>query len=273
MNGIEHIETTFSRLKDQGRTALMPYFTLGYPTRSGSVDILEALSRSGADLIELGAPFSDPLADGPTIQHTTQVALEQGLTLGDCLEMVCELRRRAVHQPLLMMAYINPLLSYGIEAFAAQAAGSGVDGLIIPDLPIEEAGELMNACRQHRLALVFMLAPTSSPERIALAAQHSTGFLYLVSVTGVTGARQALPDDLAEFIQRVRSATTLPLVVGFGIATPDQARAVGELADGVIVGSALIQAVQASNKPGRAASHFTIMLRESLDVISQSAQP
>ncbi len=259
-NGIENITQTFARTRLEGRPAYMPYFTLGYPDRPASLDIIEALAHNGADLIELGVPFSDPLADGPTIQRSTQVALEQGMTVAGCLESVAVLRRRGVTQPLLLMGYVNPLLSYGYERFTAQAAQAGADGLIVPDLPPEEAEPLEQACRANGLALVFLLAPTSTPERIALAARRSSGFIYLVSVAGVTGARRELPPDLADFIRRVRSMTDLPLAVGFGISTPQQAQAVGALADGVIVGSALINAVdQAAERDARAAQAGAFM--------------
>jgi tryptophan synthase alpha chain len=261
MNGISPIEQTFARLGSRKQAALMPYFPLGYPNRDECIAILEAIASSGADMIELGIPFSDPLADGPTIQHTSLVALENGITVGGCLEIVSTLRRREVRQPLLLMSYINPILAYGIENFASQAAAAGADGLIVPDLPPEEAAELQSACRLHNLALVFLLAPTSTPDRIALAASCSSGFLYLVSVTGVTGARQSLSDGLAGFIQRVRTITDIPLAVGFGITTPEQASTVAELADGIIIGSALIQSIASSSEPCQAAQDFIASIR------------
>jgi tryptophan synthase alpha chain len=256
MNGIKHITQAFEGAHAQGRAALMPYFTLGYPTPQASMDVIETLAHSGADLIELGIPFSDPLADGPTIQRSTQVALQQGMTVARCLEMLQELRQRGVAQPLLLMGYINPLLSFGISRFIAEAARLGADGLILPDLPVEEAGEVEACCQEHGLALVYLLAPTSTKERIAMLARHSTGFLYLVSITGVTGARSSLPPDLQDFVKRVRAHTSLPLAVGFGIATPEQARQVGEIADGVIIGSALINAVAQSTDPASAAGDY-----------------
>jgi len=249
----------------------MPYFTLGYPDPPTSVEIIEAIARSGADLIELGVPFSDPLADGPTIQHSTQVALEHGMSLARCLELTGSLRARGVTQPLLLMSYVNPILAYGVERFAADAAHAGADGCIVPDLPPEEAGPLEAACAAHDLALAYLLAPTSTPERICLICEHASGFIYLVSTAGVTGARDGLPPGLDAFIGRVRAVAEAPLAVGFGIATPEQARAVGQLADGVIVGSALINAVRAvadAQGPGDsavlAAATFVTALREAL---------
>jgi tryptophan synthase alpha chain len=237
MTGLERIQNAFN----QDRPAFMPYSVLGYPTRQVGLEVIHTLVEAGADLLELGVPFSDPLADGPTIQAATQKSLENGTTVKDCLAQVHELRQQGLQTPALLMGYINPIMAYGIEKFAAAAATAGVDGLIVPDLPPEEAAELEAACHQHGLALVYLLAPTSTPERIKLVAAKSQGFIYLVSLTGVTGARNELPPDLTEFVQRVRIYTDLPLAVGFGIATGAQARAVAQLADGVIVGSALVK--------------------------------
>ncbi len=263
---LTEIEQVFAETRTAGRTALMPYYTLGYPTPDTSLAIIESAARSGADLLELGLPFSDPLADGPSIQRSTQVALEQGMTLTRCLEMTQALRQRGVRQPLILMGYYNPLLSYGLERFCQAAAEAGANGLIIPDLPLEEAGELLAASRAAGLALVFMLAPTSTAERIAAAAAQASGFLYLVSLIGVTGARQGLPPGLADFVERVRQATHKPVAVGFGIATPEQAQAVGRLADGVIVGSALINAVDRRlDNPAQAAAEFIGSLRRALE--------
>ncbi|MBI1881652.1 MAG: tryptophan synthase subunit alpha, partial [Chloroflexi bacterium] len=225
------------------------YAVLGYPDRVGGLATIRTLVEAGADLLELGVPFSDPLADGPTIQAATQKALENGTTVWDCLAMVGELRRQGVETPALFMGYINPILAYGLEKFVTDAATAGVDGLIVPDLPPEEAAELEAACAAHGLALVYLLAPTSTPERIKLAAEKSQGFIYLVALTGVTGARNELAPDLAEFVQRVRAQTSTPLAVGFGIANGEQARVVGQLADGVIVGSALVK--RAAESPER----------------------
>ena len=266
MQGIEYIQTVFKQVRAEGRSALMPYFTLGYPTPELSLDILVEISRRGADLIELGVPFSDPLADGPTIQHSTQVALQQGMNLVRCLEMAAELRERGVSQPLILMGYTNPILAYGLERFVEQADRCGVDGFIVPDLPPEEAGPLQTACQIHNLALIHLLAPTSTPERIALAAARASGFLYLVSLTGVTGARQELAPDIGAFIQRVRAASDIPLAVGFGISTPQQAAQVAGLSDGVIVGSALINIVDHSDQPVEAAGAFVANLRRAVSL-------
>ena len=271
MNGLENIASAFASARAAGRAALMPYFTLGFPTPAESLAVIEALACSGADLIELGIPFSDPLADGPTIQRSTQVALEQGMNVSGCLELVRQIRARGVNQPLLLMGYINPVLAYGVARYAADARAAGADGLIIPDLPVEEAAQVEAACRAEKLALVYLAAPTSTPERLEALATHTTGFLYLVSLTGVTGARAALAKGLEEFTNRARVALAgqngepTPLAVGFGIATPEQAAAVGALADGVIIGSALINAVAQSNDPARAASSYLAPVRAALE--------
>jgi tryptophan synthase alpha chain len=266
MNGLQHISSAFDTARKEGRPALMPYFTLGFPTQSTSAQIVSAIAQAGADLIELGIPFSDPLADGPTIQHSTQVALEHGTSVRRCLEIVAQLRLNGISQPMLLMGYYNPILSYGVGRFVADAAQAGADGFIVPDLPPEEAGELENHCRVHQLALVFLVAPTSTPERLSLVAAHATGFIYLVSLTGVTGARNQLASGLEEFIARVRRVTSLPLAVGFGISTPEQASQVGRLAEGVIVGSALIHAVGQSSQPVEAASAFVEGFKEAIRV-------
>lgn len=253
MTGIERIQNVFTG----GRPAFMPYSVLGYPSRAVGLDVVERLARSGADLLELGLPFSDPLADGPTIQAATQKSLQNGVTVSDCLAMVAELRERGVDTPALLMGYINPMMAYGLERFVADAVRSGADGLIIPDLPPEEAAEMESFCGKAGLALVYLLAPTSPPDRIRLVAERSQGFIYLVSLTGVTGARQELPPDLTDFISRVRQETDKPLAVGFGIGTAEQARAVGQLADGVIVGSALVKlAGQSVEAVGRLAAEL-----------------
>ena len=266
--GSRCIAEAFARAKAEGRAALIPYLTLGYPTPHQSVDLVEAAVAGGADLVELGIPFSDPLADGPTIQRASHLALRQGMTVARCLEMAAELRARGVGVPMLFMGYLNPILAYGGEAFVQDSAQAGVNGFIIPDLPPEEAGEIEAACRHSGLALVYLLAPTSTEERVALVAERSQGFVYLVSLVGVTGARDALPPGLVEFVGRVRKATEMPLAVGFGISTPAQARQVGELADGVVVGSAILRLVEdesAVKQPARKVEDFVRSLRRGLE--------
>ena len=256
--------TKISEAFDKGRAALMPYFTIGYPDYETSLKVIEACAKAGADLMELGVPFSDPLADGPTIQHSTQVSLENGITVGRCMEAVTELRTRGVVIPLILMGYINPILAYGLERFVEGAAQAGASGFIIPDLPPEEAGELQALCQQHGLDFVLLLPPNSSEARIRYVTEQSHGFVYLVSVLGITGERAALPVELAEFVARVRAQTEKPLAVGFGISTPEQAAAIGDLADGVIVGSALIKAVGQADDPVAAARGFVAGLKVAL---------
>jgi len=241
------------------KPAFMPYYPLGFPTPEVSVDVIEALAKNGADLIEVGLPFSDPLADGPVIQRATQIALQQGMTVKRALAAIRELRARGVAIPLILMGYFNPLLAYGPAALAREAAESGADGFIVPDLPPEESAEFEATIQP--LPQMRMVAPTTPEARLATVLRDARGFVYLVSLTGVTGARAALPEGLPEFIARVRAQTSLPVCVGFGISTPEQARAVGQLAEGVIVGSACVRAVGESADPARAAAEFARSFR------------
>ncbi len=257
--GRDHIAAAFQKARQNQSAALMPYFTLGYPERQTSLEIIAAIAPY-SDLLELGVPFSDPLADGPTIQRSTQIALENGVTTAVCLEMVRELRQRGVTVPILLMGYYNPVLAYGPARYVADALAAGADGFIIPDLPPEEAGELETSVSRAEMALIHFLAPTSNEARIQLVTRRAQGFIYLVSVTGVTGARQTIQTDLRPFVERVRRKTELPLAVGFGVSTPRQAAQIGRLADGVIVGSALINAA----KSPEAAAAFVCSLREAL---------
>jgi tryptophan synthase alpha chain len=255
-HGRNHIESTFQSLN---RAAFMPYFTLGYPDRESSMAIVEAIAPH-SDLLELGVPFSDPIADGPTVQRSTQKALEGGATSRDCLAMLHELRRRGMQTPVLLMGYYNPILAYGEAKYIKDAAEAGADGFIIPDLPPEEADNFESLAAEAGLALIHFLAPTSSPQRIANITQRAKGFIYLVSLTGITGARARVSDGLVDYVGRVRAQTKIPLAVGFGISTPEQAADVGRIADGVIVGSALINAVDAADdKPAAAAEYVRKM--------------
>ena len=242
MSGVERIDRVFRNLNRSGGAAFMPYHAMGYPTRQKSLEVVAALAEAGADLVEIGIPHSDPLADGPTIQTATYAALVGGATVADCLQMVRELRARGIEAPFCAMSYYNPILAFGEERFVAAAADSGIDGLIVPDLPPGESELLEPACREAGLATVYMLAPTSTEERIKAVARHATGFVYLVSVTGITGARDRLPPGLQDFVARVRRHTNLPLAVGFGIGSGPQAASVAQIVEGVIVGSALVQA-------------------------------
>jgi tryptophan synthase alpha chain len=262
-NGRTQIESAFLKALKERTAALMPYFTLGYPNTDTSLDIIEA-TAANSDLLELGIPFSDPLADGPTIQHSTQVALENGVTVAGCMEMVQKLREREITTPACFMSYYNPIMAYGLERFVNDARTVGIQGLIVPDLPPEEAEELVQFCDQAGLAYIYFLAPTSDQSRIEQVTAQANGFIYLVSLTGVTGARSSLHSDLEAFIKRVRANTAIPLAVGFGISTPKQTAAVGVLADGVIVGSALVNAVNEASKKPEAAARFTKSLQLAL---------
>ncbi len=247
MTGINRITQAF-----EGKTAFMPYVALGYPTVEDSMAAVQALAEGGADLIELGVPFSDPLADGPTIQMATQQALENGVTVRKCLEMAQKLREAGVTTPFMLMGYMNPFLAYGIDRLGQDAQAAGIDGFIVPDLPPEEALEFDTMCAKYAQALIYFLAPTSTPERIQLAADKARGFLYLVSLTGVTGARDTLSASLPDFLSRVRKVTDKPLAVGFGVGNGEQARDVAQYADGVIIGSAVVKCCGKSTPAVRA---------------------
>ena len=225
------------------RTALIAYVTVGYPSLEATLKVVPLLASSGCDIVELGIPFSDPLADGATIQKSSFHALQNGVTPKLCLEVARELSQK-VDIPLVFMTYFNPVFSYGLEEFCRACASSGIDGLIIPDLPPEEGSELEAITQKQDIDLIYLLAPTTTEERIRLLAERSRGFIYLVSVTGVTGVRDNLPPGLEAFVTKVRKIASQPLCVGFGISTPEQARRVARIADGVIVGSRIIQLME-----------------------------
>ncbi len=243
----------------------MPYLPLGFPTLEVSRQLIRTVAEAGADVIELGIPFSDPLADGPVIQRATHLALQNGMTTAKCLEMVREARESNVTIPLVMMGYYNPILRFGIEKFARAVKDAGADGIIVPDLPPEEAGALDAACRAHELDLIFLAAPTSTQARLRLIGEATRGFVYLVSVTGVTGARDQVAVDLGEFVARVRAVTTKPVCVGFGIASAESAKIVAQMADGVIVGSALVSRIEENGGAVDAARKFVSELRAGIN--------
>ena len=263
---MSRLRDTFARLRAARRAALIPYLTCGFPSRAATLDLLLAAADAGADAIELGVPFSDPLADGPVIQGTTHHALERGVRVDDAFRIAERFRARS-GVPLLFMTYCNLVLQRGVRRFVRDARRAGVDGLIVADQPPDEAGGLQIAAAAEGVDLTFLCAPTSTPERIRRVCRATTGFVYLVSLRGVTGARAALPPDLAAFVRRVRRETAKPLCVGFGISTPAQARAVGRMADGVIVGSALLREIGArpARDASRAAARFLGALRRAMD--------
>ncbi len=251
--GVEAVAAMFAAAKAQNRGAFLPYYPIGYPTYQESLNAIEAMAHEGVDGFEIGIPFSDPLADGPVIQAAAQVALENGMTTRMCLDAVRELRRRGVRQPFMLMGYINPILSYGVDTFIHDLRDAGADGLIVPDMPLEESGPITAACAREGVATILFVAPTSGLDRARMAAEKATGFIYVLSVLGITGARKDLPTDLTEFIHGLRTvAGHAKLVLGFGISTPDQARQVSALTDGFIVGSALVRAGAGGAEPVRA---------------------
>lgn len=256
---MSRIASAFARAN---HTALIPYITVGYPTIEMTLKAVPLFASIGCDMIELGIPFSDPLADGATIQQASYEALRQGVTPGVCLE-VAEKLRQQVEIPLVFMTYYNPVLKFGPEQFCSKCAEIGTDGLIIPDLPPEEGKELERSTKRHGLDLVYLLSPASTEERIKLVTSRSSGFIYLVSLTGVTGARVRLPQELESFVGSVRKRTEKPLCVGFGVSTPEQARRVANVADGVIVGSRIIQLLDEDRSIKNACS-FVKCLREAL---------
>jgi tryptophan synthase alpha subunit len=249
---LSRIKEAFARLRAQRRTGLVAFLTAGYPSVEETLQLVSALIEGGADVIELGVPFSDPLGEGPTIQRSSHQALDRGVTPAVCLDVVAALRAQGVEAPIVLMGYYNPLLAYGLQEFCRDAAAAGADGVITVDLPPEESHPLRDACRQNGLDLVYLLAPTSTDERIELVAGLASGFVYCVSVAGVTGAREELPPSLSQFVGRVRARTPLPVAVGFGISKPKHFRAVARIADAAVIGSAIIDEIDRSDPSERA---------------------
>lgn len=242
---MSRIAATFAQLKTEGRAGLIPFVEAFDPDRATSASLLAGMAANGADIIEIGMPFTDPMADGPTIQLAGRRALRAGATLAGTLDLVREFRAINDTVPLVLMGYLNPILSYGVERFAADAAGAGIDGLIVVDLPTEENELMLPSLRAHRLDLIRLVAPTTSDERLPLVLKECSGFVYYVSITGVTGTRTASAEDLARDIPRIRRATDLPIAVGFGVRTPAQAATVACHADAAVVASALIDRMAA----------------------------
>lgn len=252
---MSRFDDLFQRTRDERRAALMPFLEAGAPSLAETERMIFALVEAGADAIELGVPFSDPIADGPTMQLAAFRALRQGVTLRAALDLVRRARARTAI-PIALLTYYNPVLRYGLEAFARDAAEAGVDGVITADLPADEGIALSQAAQDRGLDVIFLVAPTSTEDRLRTAATASSGFLYCVSLTGVTGARTELSPEVSALLTRVRRVSTLPAVVGFGISTPDHAQAVAKDADGVIVASALYRAIEDAADPAAAASSF-----------------
>jgi tryptophan synthase alpha chain len=237
------IEKRFEKLKSENRQAFIPYITAGDPTCEITGDLILQLEKSGADIIELGVPFSDPIADGPVIQRATERALGQQMTLRKVLHLAKEVRRQS-QIPLVLFSYYNPILRYGLENLARDSADCGIDGVLATDLTVEESGEYRKAMTAAGLNTIFLAAPTSSPERLKKIAQASNGFLYAVSRTGVTGETQALSKELEGFLQELRRFTEIPIAVGFGISRPEHVKAVWQAADAAVVGSAIVREIE-----------------------------
>ena len=258
------------RIKDafggKGRKALIAYVTVGYPSVETTLEVVPLLADCGCDIIELGIPFSDPLADGATIQKASFGALKNGVTPKTCLEIATRLNKQ-LKVPLVFMTYYNPVFSYGLEEFSNACAKAGVSGLIVPDLPLEESSALEEATRRHNLDLIYLLAPTSTDGRIKEVAKKASGFIYLVSLAGVTGARSQLPVELEDFVKRVRKAATHPLCIGFGISTAEQAVRVARVGDGVIIGSRIVKLMEADSSLKNVAE-FIKEVRLALDSIA-----
>lgn len=242
---------------------MLPYVTAGYPTMEVCEATVHALVDAGADGLEIGIPFSDPIADGTTVQRTSQVSLANGTRLADCITLVSRLRHDGIGVPLMLMGYFNPVVKYGIDRYVMDCAEAGVDGFITPDLPIEESDRILSRCREHGRDLIFMVAPTSTERRLQLVGERGSGFVYCVSLTGVTGARDSVAAGLGDYLDTVRQHTDLPLIVGFGISTPEHVREISEHADGVIVASAMINYLDTldPSKQPEGASRFMRYLR------------
>ena len=245
----ERLRARFAQAKGEGRAAFVAYIMAGYPEPSLTAPMLLELEAGGADVIELGVPFTDPLADGATIQRANEVAVAAGVTFGDCLGMVQEARARGLAVPLVLMGYDNPLLAYGEERAAADAAAAGADGFIVVDLPADEAGTFRRACAEHGVSFVPLIAPTTAAERMGEVAAAADSFIYCVSVTGTTGGA-AVPPEVGDLVATIRRHTELPIAVGFGVSTEEQVAMVGRVAEGVVVGSAIIAAIEGGSVEG-----------------------
>jgi len=244
---MNRIDNLFAKLKKEQKKAFIAYITAGYPTLKATERLVIELEKNGVDLIELGIPFSDPLADGPTIQKSSQEAIRKGASLKSILRLVRSVRKK-VKLPLVFMTYYNPVVHYGIANFVRDSKAAGVDGVIVPDLPPEEAKELIRASKKDKFDTIFLAAPTSTKKRLKLIASRTKGFIYYVSLTGVTGARSRLPKDIIKNVLALKRITKKPVCVGFGVSNPAQAKKISRLADGVIVGSAIIKVIEKNSR-------------------------
>ena len=256
---MNRIDRTFKELGKSGRKALIPYIMAGDPDLDATKKYIDDLESSGADIIELGVPFSDPLADGPTIQRAAERSLQKGTTLKKVLGLVKEIRKTS-EIPLILMTYYNPIFKLGIESFITKAVKAGVDGVIIPDLIPDEADEFIKLSRQHKLDTIFLLAPTSTEERVRKVTKASSGFIYYVSITGITGAKLSMGKAMQNTLASIKKISGKPVAVGFGISNAEEAAAVAGLADGVIVGSAIVKLISR----GKSISSFVKNLRTAI---------
>ena len=254
------ISRRFAQLRESGELGIVAYITAGDPSLNATLEYVLALAEAGADVIELGVPFSDPLADGPTIQRASERALRAGTTLAGVIELVARIRKTS-QVPLVLFSYYNPVLQMGLEKFAEAASTAGADGVLITDLTPEESAEYRDILARHQLDTVFLAAPTSDAERLAKIAAVSSGFLYIISRTGVTGAKDSMPEDLPALLRRARNATSLPLAVGFGISLPGHVSMLGGLADAAVVGSALVSEIETATSPDAAARALSLRMR------------
>jgi len=261
------ISKRFAELRAAGELGIVAYITAGDPTLDATHKFVLALAEAGADVIELGVPFSDPLADGPTIQRASERALKSGTTLSGVLNLVQRIRKSS-QVPLVLFSYFNPILQMGLEKFAAAAAQAGADGVLATDLTPEESDDYRRILRAHHLDTVFLAAPTSSDERLKLISSCSRGFLYIISRTGVTGAKDSLPDELPSLLRRARRFTDLPVAVGFGISLPGHVSILGGLADAAVVGSALVSEIEKASTPDSAAT----ALRDRVTKLKEAAR-
>jgi tryptophan synthase alpha chain len=270
---VNRIDEAFARRRDGGGAAMIFYLTAGYPDLAATESAIDALAEAGTDILELGIPFSDPIADGPTIQKASQVALQGGITVRGVLELAGRVRQRHPKLAILLFGAYNPIFRFGDGQFVAEAVHVGADGLLVPDLPPESAGELRRHAGDAGLSTVFLVAPTTQPRRAALIAEASEGFIYYISLKGVTGARDQLPPDLEKHVRALKGQTAKPVAVGFGVSAPEQGRAIAAFADGVVVGSALVKLMGARADASDFARHVLDYARPMVEAVGAARSP
>lgn len=263
---MSQIDSVFAR---KNHKALIGYVTVGYPHIESTVETAQVLAQNGCDIIELGIPFSDPLADGATIQKASFQAIRNGVTINTCFDVAKKLKQK-IKKPVVFMSYYNPIFHYGLREFSLKCARIGLDGLIVPDLPPDESIDLESQLRKYKIDVIYLLSPNSTEERIRIVALRSRGFIYLTSVTGTTGARESLSSELDAFIKRVKNITRQPLCVGFGISTPEQAKKVANIASGVIIGSKILQILDQKDGGKEKLTAFIKETRQALDTVKQA---